>query len=271
MALRRRPLDQELVERGLAEDLEAARRLVGDGLVLVSGAVALTPTRGVTRAEPLVVDRPPRFVGRGGEKLDGALDELELDVRGARALDAGASTGGFTDCLLTRGARSVLCVDVGHHQLHEKLRADPRVVVAERTNVADLTPDDVAAALGGSPEVVTADLSFTSVCPHLSTLVGVAAPDGSLVVLVKPQFEVDRAAASRGRGVIEDPAQWRAALERCASAAERAGAGIMGAVASPLRGASGNAEFFLHARRGAGTRDDLPGILDAAIAGAPAR
>jgi 23S rRNA (cytidine1920-2'-O)/16S rRNA (cytidine1409-2'-O)-methyltransferase len=263
----RRPLDQVLVTRGLADDLEVARALIADGRVLVGGAVALHAARGVTAAEPIVVSQPARFVGRGGDKLDAALERFAIDVRGLDALDAGASTGGFTDCLLQRGARRVLAVDVGHDQLHERLWADDRVVVAERTNVRDLTADVVSRALGGPAAVVTVDLSFTSVTEHVRSLTGLAAAGAELVVLVKPQFEVDRRTASRGRGIVTSPAAWRDVLERAASALEAAGAGIMGAMASPLRGASGNAEFFVWARRGAAPDREARAVaLDAAVA-----
>jgi len=245
---------------------------VADGRVLVGGAPALTAARAVARGEPIRVLEPRRFVGRGGDKLDGALELLGVEVRGRTALDVGASTGGFTDCLLSRGARLVLAVDVGRAQLHERLLADPRVRSLEGTNVRDLQPVDVAGFLGGPAEVVTADLSFTSLTGHLATLVGLGAPDATLVVLVKPQFEVDHATASRGRGVIRDPGDWRAALDRCVSAIRAAGAGIMGVVASPLPGASGNAEFFVHALSGGSAREgDVGAALDDAIGVALAR
>jgi 23S rRNA (cytidine1920-2'-O)/16S rRNA (cytidine1409-2'-O)-methyltransferase len=262
----RRPLEAVLVERGLAADADEARALVAAGRVLVANAPAWSPRRGVAPGEPVSIVQTARFVGRGGEKLDAALDGFAVDVAGVLALDVGASTGGFTDCLLARGARRVLAVDVGHGQLHERLLADARVVARERTNVRDLTPAEVTAALGGASELLTADVAFASLAglaPHLVLL----AAAGQLVVLVKPQFEADRRTVSRGRGVVDDPAAWRAALGRCASAFEQAGAGIMGAMASPLPGASGNVEFFLHARVGAAGGDGT--LLDAAVDAAP--
>lgn len=210
-----------------------------------------------------------RFVGRGGEKLDGALTRLQVDVAGLAALDVGASTGGFTDCLLSRGARFVLAVDVGRAQLHERLVADPRVRSLEGTNVRDLAAPDVVAVLGQLPGVVTADLSFTSLASHAATLVGLGGPDAAFVLLVKPQFEVSRATASRGRGVIRDPGDWQAALDRCVSAIREAGAGIMDVVVSPLPGASGNVEFFVHALGDPGssrTEAAIAAAVDAAIA-----
>lgn len=254
-------------------DLDAARALIATGRVLVAGAPATSASRGVAGNEPVTLMARPRFVGRGGEKLDGALDAFSLDVTGVCALDVGASTGGFTDCLLQRGAHRVLAVDVGTHQLHERLRADPRVVSLEQSNVRDLTDTEVARALGGAPAIVTVDLSFTSVVPHAANLVTLAARDATLLVLVKPQFEVDHATASRGHGVISDPAAWSATIEHAASAFEASGAGIIGVMASALVGTTGNVEFFLRARRdhaGAG-RTQLERMTSAAIERVPAR
>ncbi len=219
--------------------------------------------------EPVEVTGPgPRFVSRGGDKLDAALDRFAVPVRGDRALDAGASTGGFTDCLLQRGAREVVAVDVGYGQLHERLRADPRVVVRERTNVRDLAPGD----LGEPFALVVADLSFISLRTVAVPLVGLAADEADLVWLVKPQFEAGRAEAARGRGVIRDPAVWRRVLDEVRAALAGAGAAIMGAMASPLRGADGNVEFLLHARRTAGATPppDLDDLVAEAVAAAPA-
>jgi len=232
---------------------------VQSGRVLVAGAVADRPARLVAPSEPVVVSGPPpRFVGRGGEKLDGALGHFAVAVAGRRALDAGASTGGFTDCLLQRGAALVVAVDVGHGQLHARLRGDRRVVSRERTNLRELTVD----AVGGEPfELLVADLSFISLATVAAPLVSLAGLGADLVVLVKPQFEAGRKEASRGRGVIRDPATWRLALERAASAMQSQGATMMGAMVSPLTGADGNVEFFLHlvapggAPRSAGTVD----------------
>lgn len=242
----RRRLDTELVRRGLATSREQAHTLVERGVVLVAGVVADKPSRMVADSEAVeVVESRTTFVSRGGDKLDAALDRFALDVGGARALDAGASTGGFTDCLLRRGAGSVLAVDVGYGQLHPTVRHDPRVTVLERTNIRHLQPEDV----GGPFDVVVADLSFISLATVAPVLAGgLAAPGAALVVLVKPQFEAGRDAARRGRGVIRDPAVRRQALGRAASALAEAGASIMGAMPSPLRGPAGNAEYLLYAR-----------------------
>jgi 23S rRNA (cytidine1920-2'-O)/16S rRNA (cytidine1409-2'-O)-methyltransferase len=228
--------------------------------VLVAGAPATKPSRLVDRVEPIqLVGPPPPFVSRGGEKLDAGLARFSVEVAGQRALDAGASTGGFTDCLLQRGAASVTCVDVGYGQLHERLRADPRVTVLERTNVRHLRAADV----GGPFGVIVADLSFISlrtVAPVLAAELASAGAD--VVCLVKPQFEAGRAEASRGRGVITDPGVWRQALEDVANAITRAGAVMMDAMVSPLLGARGNVEFLLHARVGGpAAAVDLDGVV----------
>ena len=231
----------------------------------MSGAVADTPARLVSPAEPIELrGDPPPFVGRGGEKLRAALTRFALDPTGMRALDAGVSTGGFTDCLLQAGAREVVAVDVGHGQLHEKLRSDPRVVVHERLDVRALT----VATLGARPvDLVTVDLSFISVTRAVPVLTGgVAVPGAPLLLLVKPQFEAGRAEASRGRGVIRDPAVQRRVLGEVAAALRSAGAAIMGAMPSPITGHSGNVEFMLYARtRQEGTGVVPEGPLDALV------
>lgn len=238
----RRRLDVDLVRRGLCASREQAQEAISTGRVLVRGAVASKPSHQVDDAEPVeLVGDGPRFVGRGGEKLDGALEHFGIDVTGVVALDAGASTGGFTDCLLQRSAAAVVAIDVGHGQLHERLRADPRVENHERVNVRTLTPAD----LGGRRFVlIVADLSFISLRAVASSLVGLAAADGQLVVLVKPQFEARRAEVSRGRGVIKDPEVWQRSLLGVRDAFSDCGAAMIGAMASPLRGTDGNVEFL---------------------------
>jgi 23S rRNA (cytidine1920-2'-O)/16S rRNA (cytidine1409-2'-O)-methyltransferase len=211
----------------------------------------------------VVAGDPPRFVSRGGEKLDAALDRFAIDPVGVRALDAGASTGGFTDCLLQRGAARVVALDVGHGQLHERLRADPRVEVHERRNVRDLAPGD----LGEPFPLVVADLSFISLRAVLPHLLDQAAPGADLVLLVKPQFEAGRDEASRGRGVIRDPEVWRRVLEEVVVALRGYGAAIMGAMPSPITGADGNVEFLVHARAAPADPPapvDLAAVVDAA-------
>ena len=181
-------------------------------------------------AEPVVIlGDPPRFVGRGGEKLDAALDEFAVAVDGRRALDAGSSTGGFTDCLLQRGCASVVAVDVGRGQLHPKLRGDPRVTVRERTDIRAVDLEE----LGGPVDLVVGDLSFISLRTVLDPLLALVRPGGDLVLLVKPQFEVGRAEASRGKGVIRDPDVRAAALAGVRDALTGRGAVIMGEMTSP--------------------------------------
>jgi 23S rRNA (cytidine1920-2'-O)/16S rRNA (cytidine1409-2'-O)-methyltransferase len=186
------------------------------------------------------------WASRGGLKLDAALSRWPVSIEGRRCLDAGASTGGFTDVLLARGAREVVAVDVGRGQLLERLRRDPRVVVFDRTNIRTVEPTD----LGATPfEVVVADLSFISLRTVAPALAGpLAAPGAELVWLVKPQFEAGREIVARGKGVVRDPAAWHQALVDVGRALSTAGAAIMGAMSSPLRGAEGNVEFLLWAR-----------------------
>jgi 23S rRNA (cytidine1920-2'-O)/16S rRNA (cytidine1409-2'-O)-methyltransferase len=241
----RRRLDVELVRRGLAPSRAVAHAAIAEHRVTVGGAVAAKPSRLVAPSDPVELLGPPaRFVGRGGEKLDAALSHFALDVEGCRALDAGASTGGFTDCLLQRGAAHVVAVDVGHGQLHPAIRDDPRVDVRERCNVRHLRRDDV----GGPVELVVADLSFISLVPVLPALLGLCRPQAPLVLLVKPQFEAGRAEVSRGRGVVRDPAVRADVQRRIDDALHAAGATIMGWMESPLRGADGNVELFVHAQ-----------------------
>ena len=268
----RRRLDAELVRRGLAPSRSAAARLIDDGQVLVSGVVADKAARMVDAGEPLVLSGPPpRFVGRGGEKLAGALEGFGLDADGLRVLDAGASTGGFTDCLLQHGAGTVTALDVGHGQLHEKLRADPRVEVVERTNLRHVDP-----TAAPQYDAVVADLSFISLRTVMDVLVRSTVPGGWLVLLVKPQFEAGRQEVAKGRGVITDPEVWRRTVDDVVGAAGLAGAAMMGVMVSPLHGADGNTEFLLHLRRvGDGepvpSHDDARALVDAAVAAAVAR
>jgi len=255
------------VRRGLAASREQAAAAVANGAVLVSGAPADKPSRLVGQDEPVVLTRPrSRFVSRGGAKLDAALERFAIDVAGRRCLDAGASTGGFTDCLLQRGAASVTAVDVGRGQLHQRLRADPRVHSLERTDVRRLTLED----LGGPPaEVVVADLSFISLRLVAPTLLGaLAATAADVVILIKPQFEAGRAEVSRGKGVITDPACWARVLETITSALVAERAAMMGVMVSPITGADGNVEFLAHLRAHAseaGGAVDLGGLIDEAL------
>jgi 23S rRNA (cytidine1920-2'-O)/16S rRNA (cytidine1409-2'-O)-methyltransferase len=241
----RRRLDAELVRRGMAASRTEAQRAISEGRVWVAGAPAAKPDRQVLAADSIEMSGAgPRYVGRGGHKLEGALERFGLDPTGQRAIDVGASTGGFTDCLLQHGATEVVALDVGYGQLHERLRADPRVVSRERTNVRDV---DVA-ALDAPFGMVVVDVSFISLRTVADALLRLLALDGDLVTLVKPQFEAGRAEASRGRGVISDPAVWRRVLEEVGTAFVVRGAAMMGAMVSPLVGADGNVEFLTHFR-----------------------
>ncbi len=242
----RRRLDAELVRRGLVATTALAAAAVRDGLVLVSGRPADNPSTLVDPAEPVELAHGDKvFVSRGGDKLEAALERFGIGVAGRRCLDAGASTGGFSDCLLRRGAEHVIAVDVGYGQLAWSLRTDPRVTVLERTNVRDLTPDQLPFA----PEIVVADLSFVSLRSVVPTLSGIAATGAGFVLLVKPQFEVGRDRVGPN-GVVRDLEAWRDAIEGVAEACAREGLTVLGAMASPVLGPAGNAEFPLHAAAG---------------------
>ena len=241
---RRVRLDAELVRRGLVGSRTEAGRLIELHRVLVNGAIADKAARLVDPADAVLVEGPPaRFVSRGGEKLDAALGAFCLDVTGRTALDAGASTGGFTDCLLQRGAAAVVALDVGHGQLHPKIREDPRVTVIERCNVRDLRPGQLEPA----PAVVVADLSFISLAKVIPVLAAVAAPGAEMVLLVKPQFEAGRREVARGHGIITDPAVHERVQREVADALGMADCAVRGWTDSPITGTDGNREFLVHA------------------------
>ena len=233
----RKRLDVLLVERGLAETRSQAQALV------LAGRVKGFAKAGdqVEEDAELVLDQGPRYVSRGGEKLAHALAELEIDVAGEDCLDVGASTGGFTDCLLQAGAARVCALDVGYGQLHPRLRADPRVTVLERVNVRDLECDD----LPFRPAFVTCDVSFIGLAKALPPALACAAPGWRAVVLVKPQFEAGPEEVGKG-GVVRDPEVRRRVLDDVAALAPAWGARVLGVVESPLRGPKGNVEFLLH-------------------------
>ena len=257
----RRRLDAELVRRGLAGSRAEAEEAVRAGQVIVGGAPATKTTTLVGADEALAVRGPARpYVSRGGAKLAAGLDAFAIDPSGRDCLDSGASTGGFTDCLLQRGARHVVAVDVGYGQLAWELRTDPRVTVLERTNVRDLA--DVS--LPYRPSLVTADLSFISLRTVIGSLVNAAERGADLVLLVKPQFEAGRDEVGVG-GVVADPSVWRRAIDDVADAAVRAGAAAAAVICSPITGPAGNVEFLLHARGGGPA---IPYDVDRAIAAA---
>ena len=224
-----------------------AGRVIELHRVLVNGAIAEKASRLVDPGDAVVITgAPPRFVSRGGEKLDAALDAFEVGVEGVDVLDAGASTGGFTDCLLQRGASRVVALDVGHGQLHPRIREDPRVTVIERFNVRALD----AQHLPFVPTAAVADLSFISLTKVIPVLATVVAPGGDLVLLVKPQFEAGRAEVSRGHGVITDPAIHSRVRDEVADSLARAGCAVVDWCDSPISGGDGNREFLVHARVG---------------------
>jgi 23S rRNA (cytidine1920-2'-O)/16S rRNA (cytidine1409-2'-O)-methyltransferase len=251
---RRARLDAELVRRGLARSREQAADLITAGRVAVSGQTAGKAATQVGQDAAITLTdtgAEPDYASRGGRKLAGALLAFgELAVAGRRCLDAGASTGGFTDVLLRAGAAHVVAVDVGYGQLAWPLRSDPRVTVLDRVNVRGLRPEQVAPA----PGLVTADLSFISLTTVLPALAACAAADADFLLLVKPQFEVGKGRVGAG-GVVRDPALREEAVAAVAGAARRIGLGVRGVAASPLPGPSGNVEYFLWLRRGAAELD----------------
>jgi 23S rRNA (cytidine1920-2'-O)/16S rRNA (cytidine1409-2'-O)-methyltransferase len=266
---RRTRLDAELVRRGLARSREQAVELIDAGRVEVRGTVARKAAAMVDPADPVRVvgaDAGDGYVSRGGHKLAGALAAfapLGLTVSGRRCLDAGASTGGFTDVLLRNGAASVVAVDVGYGQLAWSLRGDPRVEVHDRTNVRTLTPEQI----GGTVRLTVADLSFISLRLVLEALRACTAEDGDLLPMVKPQFEVGRGRVGDG-GVVRDPGLRAEAVLEVAGYAAQLGLGVAGVTPSPLPGPSGNVEFFLWLRRDAAPAD--PDRVRTIVAGATA-
>jgi 23S rRNA (cytidine1920-2'-O)/16S rRNA (cytidine1409-2'-O)-methyltransferase len=246
---RRLRLDAELVRRGLARSREQAAELIAAGRVMVDGQAAAKPASQVGVGAAIIIETvsdEPEYASRGGRKLAGALAAFpDLAVAGRRCLDAGASTGGFTDVLLRSGAAHVVAVDVGYGQLAWSLQTDPRVTVLDRVNVRNLKPEQVAPA----PDLVVADLSFISLTLVLPALIGCAAPEADFVLMVKPQFELGKGRV--GDGVVRNPELRAEAVSAVAAAAGDAGLGARGVTASPLPGPSGNVEFFLWLRRGA--------------------
>jgi 23S rRNA (cytidine1920-2'-O)/16S rRNA (cytidine1409-2'-O)-methyltransferase len=226
--------------------------------VVVGGSIAVRPATLVAAADDVHLAAPSRFVSRGGDKLDAALDDLGVAVVGRRCLDGGAGSGGFTHCLLVRGAAEVVAVDVGYGQFDWSLRGDPRVRLLERTNLRLVAPGD----LGGPFDVVVADLSFISLALVLEPLTTVAAPSADLVLLVKPQFEAPAADVGVG-GIVRDPEVWRRTLGAVVGALAQRDFGVPGIVPARPRGARGNQEFFVHARRDAPRADDT--LVGAAV------
>lgn len=238
---KRKRLDQLLAERGLASSRASAQRLVLAGKVRVDGMLVTRPGQSIATDSRLEVTEPERYVSRGGWKLEAALAGLGIDVRGKICLDVGASTGGFTDCLLQQGARRVYAVDVGKGQLHWKLRQDPRVVVKEGINARYLQPSDIPEV----PEVATVDVSFISLTLVLGPVTQVVAPGGVVVALIKPQFEAGRDQVGRG-GVVRDDRVRQQVREKIRTwAREQLGLEELGWIESPLKGPAGNVEFLV--------------------------
>jgi len=242
----RRPLDEELVKRGLLPDTPAARRAIASRQVTVDGAMALKANTLIGPSENIVLIQPARFVSRGGDKLQGAIEDLDVQVSGKRCFDAGAGSGGFTDCLLQNGAAHVTAVDVGFGQFDWKLRSDERVSLHERVNLRT-TSEEV---FDPPFDLVVGDLSFISLDAVAIRLVALASTEGELLLLVKPQFEAAREDVPAG-GVVRDPAVWDLAVSKVSQTFARLGFDDLKIADSRVQGARGNQEFFLHARRAA--------------------
>ena len=239
-------LDAALVKRGLVDTRSEASRLIDEGSVTVSGTFADKSSRLVSADEPIEVVVQRRFVSRGGEKLEHALDHFGIDVTGRSVLDAGVSTGGFTDCVLQRGAARVFAVDVGKNQLHERIKAHHAVTWRDGVNVRDLLYTD----LPFDCSLVVADLSFISLTKVVRALMGVLRPETgfptpAMVLLVKPQFEAGRQVVSRGKGVVTDPDVHAQTCDVVAQSLEELGGRVIGVVESPIKGAEGNTEFLM--------------------------
>jgi 23S rRNA (cytidine1920-2'-O)/16S rRNA (cytidine1409-2'-O)-methyltransferase len=237
-------LDEALVQRGLADSRSRAQALILAGDALVNGAPVIKAGAMVRGGDELAIKTPPRFVSRGGEKLDKALDAFGVDVAGASVADFGASTGGFSDCLLQRGASRIYAIDVGYGQLAERVRTDPRVVIMDRTNVrfVEALPEPV--------QLVVIDVSFIGLKLVLPSAKSVLTENGGIVALIKPQFEAGKGQVGKG-GVVRDPAIHRRVLEEMFQHAADLDLGIVGLIDSPIRGPAGNVEFLVHLRPGA--------------------
>lgn len=246
----RQPILRRLVTLGLASSEDEARRLIEEKVVLVRGSLVDNSSRLVASGDPIELVRPDEYVSRGGVKLAHALDHFAIDPRDRVALDVGASAGGFTHCLLQRGAHQVFALDVGSTQLHERLRVDDRVVVVADFNARDLA-DPQRCQERGLPtpfELIVVDVSFISVAQIASALASVAASHADVVVLVKPQFEATKAEADRGAGVIRETAVRERVVGEVVRACGAVGLHIVGVIESPITGASGNTEFLAHFR-----------------------
>lgn len=246
----RQALSALLVARQLAPSVAAAEALIGTGRVLVNGACAMSGAHQVAPSDSVHITEQVRFVSRGGEKLQAAIEHFGIDFHGKSVLDAGASTGGFTDCALQAGATHVTAVDVGKSLLHERVARDKRVAVVDEFNIRRLADAGSNSAVRDHYDVVVADLSFISLTTVADALCGRVAKDGVLVLLVKPQFEAEKAEVDRGAGVITDPEIQRRTCDTVTAAYCQRGCVVLDLMPSPLRGASGNTEFLLYLGRG---------------------
>ena len=247
MSTRRVRIDSALVQRGLADSTEAARALIDEGVVLANGSVVMTHSRQVAPSDELLVKLVDQFVSRGGIKLEAALAAFGIDVNNQRALDAGASTGGFTDCLLQRGAREVVAIDVGKSQMHERVATNSRVVVIDSFNVRQLADDsqDLPTPLRSEFDLVVADLSFISLKSVSQALTARLSRSGNLVVLVKPQFEATKLEVDKSQGVIADQAIRDRVVGEVNESFAQQGWAVCGCIESPIHGAEGNVEYLL--------------------------
>jgi len=244
MSKTRLRLDTWLVKQGVATDAGHAKVLIDQGLILVNGSIALTDNRMIANSDSVLLSTPARFVSRGGEKLEAALQAFGIELDGKRVLDVGASTGGFTDCVLQHGASEVTALDVGKSQLHDRLVRDLRVTVLDSTNARSMT-----IAMVGDFDVIVADLSFISLSQVATALCEVLRPHGDMILLVKPQFEAEKSEVDKGAGVIRDSEIHQRTIAQVAQAFNSQGMKQSGLIESPLRGADGNTEFLLHLRR----------------------
>lgn len=244
----RQALSKVLVKRDLVSSLDAAEELIAAGRVLINGATAMSGSHQVAPNDSIRITEPNRFVSRGGEKLQGAIDEFGIDFGGKSVLDVGASTGGFTDCALQAGAAHVTALDVGKSLLHERMANDPRVVVVDECNVRKLSDHQVDRPLRDLYDVVVADLSFISLTAVADALCSRVSADGELVLLIKPQFEATKLEVDKGSGVITDPVVHARVCDLVIAAYQQRGCVVHGIVPSPIRGANGNFEFLLYLR-----------------------
>lgn len=244
----RQALSLVLVKRELVSSRDAAEALIVAGRVLVNGATAMSGSHQVAPNDSIRITEPDRFVSRGGEKLQGAIDKFGIDFDGKSVLDAGASTGGFTDCALQAGAAHVTALDVGKSLLHERIASDPRVFVVDECNVRKLSEPRVDRQIRDKYDVVVADLSFISLTVVAEALCSRVSAGGELVLLIKPQFEATKLEVDKGAGVITDPAIHERVCESVTAAYQLRGCVVCGIMPSPIRGANGNREFLLYLR-----------------------